>query len=142
MPADVFANRPMDVETVQYCVNDVVHLPDLHALYLRRIADDWLDKATTESARRVAEAHSSKYDPQAPTKKLGPWGSGNEKHFMTLDQCLEGWNEWRLEDLEEDILGYDEDVGYYDHEDDDSGMNAADGAICPEAFDSCWDKSG
>ena len=40
MPADVFAARPIDVKTAQYCVNDVIHLPDLHALYLRRIEGD------------------------------------------------------------------------------------------------------
>jgi hypothetical protein len=36
MPADVAA-RPIDAKTVQYCVNGVIHLPNLHALYLRRI---------------------------------------------------------------------------------------------------------
>jgi len=37
MPANVFASRPMDAKTVQYYANDVIHLPDLHALYLERI---------------------------------------------------------------------------------------------------------
>jgi exonuclease 3'-5' domain-containing protein 1 len=75
MPANIFASRPMDATTVQYCANDVIHLPDLHALYLTRIQGDWLAMAMTESARRVAEAHSPGYNPQSPTKKLGPWGS-------------------------------------------------------------------
>ena len=51
MSADVFATRPIDAKTAQYCVNDVIHLPDLHALYLRRITVDWLAVATEESAR-------------------------------------------------------------------------------------------
>jgi len=79
MPANVFASRPMDAKTVQYCANDVIHLPDLHALYLSRIRSRWLARAKKESARRVAEAHSPGYDPQSPTKKLGPWGSGIER---------------------------------------------------------------
>jgi hypothetical protein len=92
MPADVFAARPIDAKTAQYCVNDVIHLPDLHALYLRRIEGDWLTMA--------------------------------------------------MEDLEQDMLGYDDDVGYYDYDENDDGvMNAADGAFCPEALDSCWDKN-
>lgn len=44
------------VTDIQYCINDVIHLPDLHALYLRRIEGDWLDKAMEESARRLAKA--------------------------------------------------------------------------------------
>jgi len=41
--------------------------------------------------------------------------------------------EKRMEDLEQDAFGYDEDVGYNDY--DDWSMNAADGAFCPEALD-------
>src|ERR1700733_1982524 len=37
MQANVFASRPMDAKTIEYCANDVIHLPALHALYLRRI---------------------------------------------------------------------------------------------------------
>jgi exonuclease 3'-5' domain-containing protein 1 len=58
MAADLFAARPIDAKTIQYCANDVVHLPDLHALYLRRIGGDWLAKAMEQSALRVAEARS------------------------------------------------------------------------------------
>ncbi len=76
MPANIFASRPMDEKTIHYCANDVVHLPDLHALYLKRMRGDWLHKAMEESTRRVAEAHSPGYDPESLTKKLGPWGSG------------------------------------------------------------------
>ncbi len=58
MLADVFSARPIDAKTARYCATDVVHLPELHALYLRRIQGDWLAMATEESPRRVAEAHS------------------------------------------------------------------------------------
>lgn len=127
MPADVFTARPRDAKTVQYCVNDVVHLPDLHALYLRRIEGDWLARAMEESARRVAEAHSPGYEPQSPTKKLGPWGSGTEKRVVTLDKMLEDLEGQRMEGLERDMFGDDDDVGYYDYdENDDWGTNAAD----------------
>ncbi|OBT43284.1 hypothetical protein VE00_06925 [Pseudogymnoascus sp. WSF 3629] len=103
---------------------------------------DWLSKAMEESTRRVADAYSPWYDPQSPTKELGPWGWGS-KPTMTLDEILEELEEKRMEDLERDIFGFDDDdeVGYYNH--DDWGVtNTADGAFCPEAFDSCWDRSG
>jgi exonuclease 3'-5' domain-containing protein 1 len=132
MPVNVFAARPIDTKTAQYCVNDVIHLPDLHPLYLRRIEGDWLAMAMEESARRVAEAHSLGYKPQSPTKKLGPWGSGTEKRVVALDKMLEELEERRMEDLERDMFGYDDDVGYYDYdENDDWSTNAADGAFCP-----------
>jgi hypothetical protein len=96
-----------------------------------------------ESARRVAEAHSLGYEPQSPTKKLGPWGSGTEKRVVALDKMLEELEERRMEDPERDMFGYDDNVGYYDYdENDDWSTNAADGAFCPEALGSCWDKSG
>jgi len=49
-----------------------------------------------------------------------------------------------LEELgERDRFEYDDDVGYYDNdENDDWSTNAADGVFYPEALDSCWDKSG
>lgn len=74
MSTDIFAPRPMEAKTAQYCANDVRYLPALHALYLRRIGDGWLAKAKEESARRADEAHAPGYDPQSPSKKLGPWG--------------------------------------------------------------------
>jgi exonuclease 3'-5' domain-containing protein 1 len=108
MPTNVFATRPIDTKTAQYCVNDVIHLPALHDLYLKRIRGDWLSKAMEESTRRVADAYSPGYDPQSPTKKLGPWGSGS-KPTMTLDEILDELEDKRMEDLERDMYGFDDD---------------------------------
>jgi exonuclease 3'-5' domain-containing protein 1 len=143
MPADVFAARPIGAKTIQYCVNDVVHLPDLYTLYLGRMQGDWYAKAMEQSALRVAEACSPGYEPQSASKKLGPWGSGIIRHVMTLDETVEDlWEQWMGDAAELEMLVEDEDVGYYDYDDDDwGGTNAADGAFCPEAFDSCWDKN-
>jgi exonuclease 3'-5' domain-containing protein 1 len=140
MAANVFASRPMDAKTVQYCANDVLHLPDLHALYLKRIQGDWLARAKQESERRVAEAHSPGYEPQSPSKKLGPWGSGTERRVVTLDEMLDEWEQQREDDLARDIFGDDDEVGYYDYDDYDDKPNSGD-AVCPEAFDSCWDRN-
>jgi exonuclease 3'-5' domain-containing protein 1 len=113
----------------------------LHALYLKRIQGDWLGRVIEESVRRVAEAHSPSYEPQSPTKKLGPWGSGTERRGVTLDKMLEEWEQQREVDLARDIFGNDDEVGCYDYDDyDDGKTNCADGAFDPEAFDSCWDR--
>ena len=51
---------------------------------------------------------------------------------MTLDKVLEESEEKRMENLERDMFGYDEDVGYYDYDEDDNwSTNAADKAFCP-----------
>ena len=89
----------------------------------------------------MAEAHSPGCEPQSPTKKLGPWGSGTERRVVTLDELLDEWEQRRKDDLARDIVGDDDEVGYYDYEDyGDDKPNSGD-AICPEAFDSCWDRN-
>lgn len=129
MPNNVFSARPLDAKTIQYCVNDIIYLPALYALYSKRIKGDWLTKAVNESARRVAEAHGVGYEPQSESKKLGPWGAGGRKRRVTMDQLLAM--------VDEDMMGF------YDVCDDDDwgGMNAHDGAQDSEAFYSCWDKN-
>ena len=130
---DIFATRPMAEKTTQYCVNDVIHLPALHNLYLGRLSGDWLTKVQKESIARVTTALSAEYDPQSPTKKLGPWTSESNGS----QQSMYDWLEDRQYEMFED-----NEVGYYDDDPwDDSGCNAADGAFDEEAFDSCWDKN-
>jgi len=46
-----------------------------------------------------------------------------------------------IEDRANDLFEYDDDVGYYDEYSDDGPCNAANGALFPEHFDSCWDKN-
>ncbi|CZR66873.1 uncharacterized protein PAC_16774 [Phialocephala subalpina] len=133
MDANIFDVRPMAPKTIQYCTNDVMHLPDLHTLYLARMEGDWLAKAMNESAERVVEAHSPEYDPQSDTKKLGPWGGSTESRGYSMEDMFDRW---------EDDIAHDDMMGYYDNDYDDDwgGTNAVDGAFDAEAFDSCWDK--
>jgi exonuclease 3'-5' domain-containing protein 1 len=60
MAAHVFTARPMDTKTVQYCANDVTHLTELHALYLKRMQGDWLARAIQESERRVEVSYKKR----------------------------------------------------------------------------------
>jgi hypothetical protein len=89
-----------------------------------------------ESERRVAEAHSPGYEPQSPTKKLGLWGSETERRVVTLDEMLDELEQQRENDLARDIIGDDDEVGYYDYDDyDDYKVNSGD-AVGAKAFDS------
>ena len=144
---NAFSARPIDTQTLEYCANDVIHLPKLHATYLERIGGgNWLAKVMDESARRVAEAYAPAYDPQGPSKKLGPWGVGTKQREVTMEEMIDQWEIDRWDDQEEGEIAngffdFDNEVGYYDddHYDDDV-TNCADGAQDPEAFDNGWDR--
>lgn len=78
MPGDIFAARPMKRNTIDYCVNDLVHLPTLLDVYtarLKGLAGGWPGKIRDATTRRIQEAHSEGYEPHSEKKKFGPWGS-------------------------------------------------------------------
>jgi exonuclease 3'-5' domain-containing protein 1 len=73
MSSDIFARRPLDAQTLQYCANDVVHLPALRDLYVDRLDPEWLQKAKDKSEYRVLVACHYAYKPYCGCKKFGPW---------------------------------------------------------------------
>lgn len=79
MSTNIFAMRPMEEKTVQYCVNDLVHLPALRALYLSRVTGDWAAKVQDATKNRLLEVRSPRYQPQSEDKKFGSWNTGNGK---------------------------------------------------------------
>ncbi|EPE07926.1 3 -5 exonuclease [Ophiostoma piceae UAMH 11346] len=138
MSTGVFSVRPLDAKTIQYCVNDVIHLPSLQDVYMKRIKTDWLEKVETESVARVAQAHAPGYDPHSSTKTHGPWGSGTTQGRLNVDDPFEYLEEQREEALADELFPYNDDVGYYDWDEDDR-VNSADAAM-DDTFDSCWDR--
>ena len=118
MPHDIFARRPLDAKTVQYCANDVEHLPALHDVYTKRIDREWRSKVMEESARRVAEACGPAYEPHSEKKRMGPWGSGLGRTLLTPDGWLDTWEDENMDAMERDMLGeHDDDFSdYYDDE--------------------------
>ncbi len=105
MDTNIFAARPMAAKTVQYCANDVLHLPDLHARYLGRIRGDWLTKAKEESSRRASESRSPAYQPHSPTKSLGPWGRGGP----SVEEFYDMLEDMRMKATARDMFGGDDD---------------------------------
>ena len=73
MDNDVFSERPMEEETVRYCVGDVQHLPRLYKVYREKLNGEWMEKVMVESKKRVEEALAVDYEPMGPSKKFGPW---------------------------------------------------------------------
>ena len=84
MSTGVFSARPLEDATIQYCANDVLHLPALKAVYMQRIFPKILARVMRESAARVVEAQDPGYDPHGPTRKFGPWGSGAKERARVL----------------------------------------------------------
>ncbi|KAK6863652.1 hypothetical protein PG995_000180 [Apiospora arundinis] len=105
MRTNIFSARPVEEKTVQYCVNDVIHLPDLRTAYLERISGSWLAKAKDETLRRLNDARSLAYDSQSDSKALGPWGSGTGGQTLSMDEFLEMLDDQRIEELSRDIFG-------------------------------------
>ncbi|KAF5663320.1 3' 5' exonuclease [Fusarium circinatum] len=103
MANDVFSRHPLDSETEQYCINDVLHLPALQDTYKKRIDSQWMKKVMDESARRVVEACSPEYEPQSENKKLGPWGPGLGVKTLSIDEYLERWEDARIDALQEEF---------------------------------------
>jgi exonuclease 3'-5' domain-containing protein 1 len=114
MDINLFAKRPMDIETVRYCANNVIHLPSLYFLYLSRIQDDWLAKVKKESINRVTETHDLSYDPEGPDKIYGPWCLEPEPPGTPLDEILDVRVQQRMDDTEEPISEDNDDSAYYD----------------------------
>lgn len=139
MRSDVFSIRPLDPKIMEYCHNDVIHLPALREMYIARIKSEWLTKAEEESERRVIQARSTEYDPQSEGKTLGPWGSGGEKRILTIDQVCDIMEEEREEAIARDLFGYDDDLEFLD--DDVWGQERGDDYEDWGALHSDWDKN-
>ncbi|KAF7554855.1 hypothetical protein G7Z17_g2601 [Cylindrodendrum hubeiense] len=104
MKDHIFLARPMQTTTIKYCVNDVIHLPELRRVYLRCIEDEWLQKVMEETERRVTESHSPTYEPDSESKSLGPWGSGPIKVVMSEEELLERLEDERMDALEREEM--------------------------------------
>ncbi|KAF4984067.1 hypothetical protein FZEAL_680 [Fusarium zealandicum] len=136
MNENVFSSRPLDPTTMQYCINDVVHLPKLKDVYLGRISEDWRSKAIEESRKRVDVARLPSYNTHSPENAVGPWPEETYR-AVSLDEFLNITEDQRIELLSEELFGHD--IGYYDDdwEDGQDGCNDHDGAVDSEAFASC-----
>jgi hypothetical protein len=59
---------------------------------------------------------------------------------VTLDEMLDEWEQRREHEFARGYFWDDDEVGYYDYDNYDNKPNSGD-AICPEVFDSYWDRN-
>ncbi|KAH7413329.1 ribonuclease H-like domain-containing protein [Cadophora sp. MPI-SDFR-AT-0126] len=75
---EVFDERPLSKEMVDYCVQDVRFLPGLWNVYTKRLGDDGKWKGLIEDAtlERVRDSQGKGYVPDSKMKVFGPWTKG------------------------------------------------------------------
>lgn len=70
---EVFNERPLKVEILEYCVQDVAYLPVLWGLYKSNISASWRARVLSTSSARIEESKKSDFNPQARNMALSPW---------------------------------------------------------------------
>ncbi|KAH7370760.1 domain-containing protein 1 [Rhexocercosporidium sp. MPI-PUGE-AT-0058] len=72
---EVFDERPLSREMIDYCVQDVRFLPGLWDVYTKRLGGDEKWKRLIEDAtlERVKESQRKNYQPHSKSKVFGPW---------------------------------------------------------------------
>lgn len=82
---EVFNERPLKHMVVQYCVMDVVHLPQLWNQFDAKMDGFWKVMVHEATADRVEESQSVEYKPIGEHKRLGCWSQ---------KQIVEAWRRW------------------------------------------------
>jgi exonuclease 3'-5' domain-containing protein 1 len=141
MHLDIFSIRPLDRKTMEYCQNDIIHLPALREIYTARIKPEWLTKVKEESEHRVTQARSPEYDPQSERKKVGPWGSGGTERALTVHRMCEMMEEEREEAIARDLIGYDNGLEFFDDDGDGWEQEGPGDYEDWGALHSDWDKN-
>lgn len=84
---EVFNERPLKAEILQYCRQDVELLPTLWEVYsckLRGPSDGaWRSMVSKATRERIKLSQSVSYDGQAKSKVCGPWDSYNIEHSIS-----------------------------------------------------------
>jgi exonuclease 3'-5' domain-containing protein 1 len=88
---EIFNERPIRPEIVQYCAQDVALLPGLYNFYnakLRLPGERFWQVQVLEATKdRIKLSQSSDYDGQAKTKVRGPWDK------ESTEQAIDDWND-------------------------------------------------
>ncbi len=80
---EVFNQRPIPEEIVDYCVGDVQCLPELRDRFWGTRTGAWRDLVKEESERRVAASKRAEYQPHGREKAMATWSVDQNR---TLDQ--------------------------------------------------------
>ena len=88
---EIFNERPMRSEIVQYCASDVALLPGLYNVYNAKLclpgAKFWQVQVREATKNRIKLSQSPGYDGQIKTNARGPWDR------KSLEQAIDDWND-------------------------------------------------
>lgn len=70
---EVFNERPLRKEIMDYCTQDVVYLPLLWKIYTNKISTDWALRFEKETLQRLLMAQDPSTDPDGLGKTMSPW---------------------------------------------------------------------
>jgi exonuclease 3'-5' domain-containing protein 1 len=90
---EIFNERPIRPEIVQYCAQDVALLPGLYNVYNAKLRPPdgggafWRVQVREATKDRIKLSQSPSYDGQAESKVCGPWDEWN------IEQAMEAWND-------------------------------------------------
>ncbi len=71
---EVFNERPMAKDLIDYCTQDVRYLPRLWAYYQSRLGADWARKVDIATKERVLLSQTPSYNGKGQHMALGPAG--------------------------------------------------------------------
>jgi exonuclease 3'-5' domain-containing protein 1 len=97
---EVFDERPLRAELIQYCVQDVALLPTLYSIYEAKLlpAGESFWRAEIEKATqaRVMLSHSTSYDSHGQQEAYGPWsGITSTKLGRRGTTKFSRWRRWK-----------------------------------------------
>lgn len=83
----VFDERPLQPIVLEYCVQDVMHMPKLWNTYHARMDAFWKVMVKEASGARIAESQSASYQWTGAHKKKGHWSKN------VIKTAKKRWNE-------------------------------------------------
>jgi exonuclease 3'-5' domain-containing protein 1 len=89
---EVFNDRPLAKEIIQYCVQDVQFLPNLWSYYKKMTSAGWEIKVQEETKERVSSSQSKDYKAHGKHKAMAPAGWYTAPSYSSRQH--RGWGAW------------------------------------------------
>ena len=108
-PVEIFNERPMRPEIVQYCAGDVALLPGLYNVYNAKLGPPgerfWQVQVGKATKNRIKLSQSPSYDGHTRAQACGPWDKEE------IERAIDAWNDdqWDAYNEDEDPFEYDDD---------------------------------
>jgi len=119
---EIFNERPMKPEIIQYCARDVVLLPGLYEVYNAKLRLPgqafWQAQVREATVDRIKLSQSPAYDGQAKSKVCGPWDE------WYIERAIDAWNDDVMLNAME---AWDDDMNALEAWNDDVMLNGDDG---------------